>query len=409
MQVKHQFVSSIPDDPNAAAAGEVLPSHWNADHQVTLTGADVTGALGYTPYNATNPANYVDQAGARASISATAPLAYNATTGEMSFTGSFVSTNPNKIQNGDFQVDQRNNGAIVNGITTNRFTIDRWFDQTTNAVFAVQRAVDASPNRFYHYRRVIQTAYNPTTDSANYCVLTQSIEAAELADLLWGTASAKAVTIQFEVNTTIAGTYPFAIQNLAATRRSYVTSYVVPAANVWTPITITIPGDTASALGTALTSEGLNIRFSHGAGGTYSVVPALMNQWINADVFNVPTLVQLCNTVGAEFRLRKVKLEVGSTATAFQLDNVSLSAEMVRRYYQRGTLSNRILSNNANSNISITVPFRTPMRAAPTVQVTMSNGALTSVSSVTTDSFIINGTASATGLFDLSWTATSEI
>jgi hypothetical protein len=32
MPVTHTFVSAIADDPVAQAAGEVLPSHWNADH-----------------------------------------------------------------------------------------------------------------------------------------------------------------------------------------------------------------------------------------------------------------------------------------------------------------------------------------------------------------------------------------
>jgi hypothetical protein len=38
--VSHTFVSAIPDDPESAANGEVLPSHWNANH--TVTGAAET-------------------------------------------------------------------------------------------------------------------------------------------------------------------------------------------------------------------------------------------------------------------------------------------------------------------------------------------------------------------------------
>jgi hypothetical protein len=41
----------------------------------------VVAALGYTPYNATNPSNFLDQAGVRASFSATGALTYNSTTG----------------------------------------------------------------------------------------------------------------------------------------------------------------------------------------------------------------------------------------------------------------------------------------------------------------------------------------
>jgi hypothetical protein len=50
--VTHTFVSAIADDATAAAAGEVLPSHWNANHTVSLVSGDVTGALGFTPTNA---------------------------------------------------------------------------------------------------------------------------------------------------------------------------------------------------------------------------------------------------------------------------------------------------------------------------------------------------------------------
>lgn len=36
MPVSHTFVSAIPDDPASATAGEVLPSHWNATHTISV-------------------------------------------------------------------------------------------------------------------------------------------------------------------------------------------------------------------------------------------------------------------------------------------------------------------------------------------------------------------------------------
>jgi hypothetical protein len=57
--VTHTFVSAIADDPVSDAAGEVLPSHWNADHTIAgaaaLTKVDdtnVTLTLGGTPTTA---------------------------------------------------------------------------------------------------------------------------------------------------------------------------------------------------------------------------------------------------------------------------------------------------------------------------------------------------------------------
>src|SRR5258708_37669136 len=55
ISVKHSFISAIADDPAAAAAGEVLPSHWNAAHAITgqidLSTSDVTGNLGVSHLN----------------------------------------------------------------------------------------------------------------------------------------------------------------------------------------------------------------------------------------------------------------------------------------------------------------------------------------------------------------------
>ena len=37
MPIKHKFVSLIPDDPAAEAAGQVLPSDWNDEHDVQVS------------------------------------------------------------------------------------------------------------------------------------------------------------------------------------------------------------------------------------------------------------------------------------------------------------------------------------------------------------------------------------
>lgn len=43
MPIKHTFHNGVADDPSEAALGKTLPSHWNADHDLSsLTTADVT-------------------------------------------------------------------------------------------------------------------------------------------------------------------------------------------------------------------------------------------------------------------------------------------------------------------------------------------------------------------------------
>ena len=41
LTVKHPFVSTVADDPAAVAAGEVVPSNWNAAHTITLTSGQI--------------------------------------------------------------------------------------------------------------------------------------------------------------------------------------------------------------------------------------------------------------------------------------------------------------------------------------------------------------------------------
>lgn len=65
---------------------------------VTLTSSDVTTALTFTPYNATNPSSYVDAAGARSAISVTQNLTYNSTTGVI--TGPDLTTKQNTLVSG---------------------------------------------------------------------------------------------------------------------------------------------------------------------------------------------------------------------------------------------------------------------------------------------------------------------
>lgn len=41
--IRHKFASAIADDPTASAAGEVLPSHWNDDHEQSFTAHSLSG------------------------------------------------------------------------------------------------------------------------------------------------------------------------------------------------------------------------------------------------------------------------------------------------------------------------------------------------------------------------------
>jgi hypothetical protein len=58
-----------------------------------ITSGMVTTALGYTPYNATNPSNYITTAGARSAISVTGAGSYDSATGVINIVGGVTSFN----------------------------------------------------------------------------------------------------------------------------------------------------------------------------------------------------------------------------------------------------------------------------------------------------------------------------
>lgn len=73
----------------SASATSGVTSFNTRTGAVTLSSGDVTGALGFTPYNATNPSNYI----ALTALSATSPIFYNNSTGVISSQAATTSLN----------------------------------------------------------------------------------------------------------------------------------------------------------------------------------------------------------------------------------------------------------------------------------------------------------------------------
>ena len=63
MSVKHKFTCLVADDPTAVAGGLVVPTNWNAEHDITVTsgaGAPATAPtyVGQTYIDTTNLITY---------------------------------------------------------------------------------------------------------------------------------------------------------------------------------------------------------------------------------------------------------------------------------------------------------------------------------------------------------------
>jgi len=163
--------------------------------------------------------------------------------------------------------------------------------------------------------------------STEYFYFQQPIEGYNVADLNWGTANAKTITLSFQVYSSLTGTFGGALQN-SAQNRSYPFSYSIPTANTWTSISITIAGDTT---GTWLTTNGAGIYVIFGLGVGLTSINGTAGAWVASDKRSVTGATSVVGTSGATFYITGVQLEVGSTATSFDYRFYELA--LCQRYY----------------------------------------------------------------------------
>src|SRR4029077_17417242 len=132
-----------------------------------------------------------------------------------------------------------------------------------------------------------------------------------VSDFNFGTANAQSVTLAFWVQSSLTGTFSGSIRNPAGTR-TYPFTFSIPAANTWTKITITIPGDTAGTWVMSGNAGAVLVAFNFRAGSTSR---RSANAWASAAYIAATGAVSVVGTNGATFYVTGVKLEIGSVAT----------------------------------------------------------------------------------------------
>jgi hypothetical protein len=276
----------------------------------------------------------------------------------------------NRIINGAMVIDQRNAGAVVT--PNNTYTLDRWQGlNSATSKFTVQQNAGSvtTPAGFANYLGVTSSsAYS--LSSLDYFALRQPIEGYNIADLGWGTANAKTVTFSFQVYSSLTGTFGGVFQNNGNTR-SYPFTYTISSANTWTPISITIVGDTGGTWNTT-NNVGIWVTFGLGVGSTYS---GTAGSWSTNNYVSATGATSVVGTNGATFYITGVQLEVGSTATSFDYRPYGTELNLCLRYYYKlGGSSLFAVSNGAGMGVgrcttttgaSVIIPFLVPMRARP--------------------------------------------
>lgn len=274
----------------------------------------------------------------------------------------------NRIINGDMRIDQRNSGAAVTApaASSGMYVLDRFYtrvDISTGNRVSTQRSTVA-PSGFTN--SLLMTSLSSYSIGATeHASSIQAIEGYNIADLAWGTANAKPITLSFWVRSSLTGTFGGQLSN-SGSSRCLVFSYTINAANTWEQKTITVPGDTS---GTWLTENniGLYVSFSIAAGA--SVSTSATGSWSSSFFRSVTGQTSVLSTNGATFYLTGVQLEAGSSASAFEHRPYAIEFPLCQRYYQRYEYPSNFGGGfyNTPTNPFVPIRFPTAMRAAPTL------------------------------------------
>jgi len=275
-------------------------------------------------------------------------------------------SNRNMIINGAMQVAQR--GTSATGITSGGYkTVDRFsFSYSTAGTWTISQSTDA-PNGFANSLKMeVTTAQSTPTrmwiESKN--------EGYNLQAIAKGTSDAKKVTLSFWVKASVTGINIAELYDTDNTRQ-ISKSYTIDAANTWEYKTLVFDADTSGVLSNN-NGESLRLVMALASGSIYSS-GTLSTTW--GSVTNADRHVGQTNhaaTVGNTFYITGVQLEVGDTATPFEHRSYGDQLKRCERYLQQwtggGTYPYISTGRNYSSTTAImTLPFRTEMRAAPTL------------------------------------------
>ena len=337
----------------------------------TLSASSTVSGAGFSNYFAAPPTigNTTPNAG-----NFTAVTTNQLTIGTTQLGAGNASIMKNRIINGAMVIDQRNAGASVTITGNGIYSLDRW-QAVTNLASKYSMKQNAGsvtpPAGFTNYLGVTSlSAYS--VGVSDFSSVNQTIEGFNIADLGWGTANAKTVTLSFWVYSSLTGTFGGSVCNTSV--RSYPFVYSIPTANTWTQIAVTIPGDTTGTWATNNTS-GISVRFGLGCGSNWT---ATAGSWVGSNLVSATGATSVVGTNGATFYITGVQLEVGSSATGFEYRQYQQELALCQRYLYtiggafNGSASfqmygNGLASSTTNADVFIWQPVT--MRSAPTLSV----------------------------------------
>jgi hypothetical protein len=323
----------------------------------------------------------------------------------------------NRIINGSMTIDQRAAGASTTITSSGYYSCDRWnlFASASSKYSVQQNAGSVTPPVGFQKYLGFTSLSSYSVSSGDYFFFQQVIEANNMQDLAWGTANAKAVTLSFQVYSSVTGTFSGSIENYAG-NRSYPFTYTVSSANTWTSISITIAGDTSGTWTASGNSGWGSVNFDLGSGST---IRGTANAWAAGNYIGATGAASIIGTNGATFYITGVQLEKGSSATGFEYRQYGQELALCQRYYEVSNFNYTWSGNSTNgSNYLLNTLFRTSKRASPSISYTITgySGFPATNPNVTGTpgidgaiAYCTSNNTQSSAYFQYSWTASAEL
>ena len=337
-------------------------------------------------------------------------------------------SNRNLITNGSMQVSQR--GTSLANTVDGAYLVDRFklYDASSNTHTLTQSQSSDVPNfvngetGFSKSFKVVVTS-GAATPATGYTVIAQPIEGFDAAQLQYGTANAKTVTLSFWCRGNLSSNYSVCLRNSAA-NYNYIAQFADMGTQTWQRRKITIPGATA---GTWLTDngKGVEVLWTLDAGSNWN---GTEDAWNTSNVFNLGANTNtFSDTTGNYFELTGVQLEVGSKATQFEHKSYAETLAKCQRYFEGVPAGSTFNQGDAinwsgyallNGINYATKAFTVEKRTIPTIVMT-DNSVIAGFNAATCQVAVagtrgIRGNATATGTvgaryFFLHFTADAEL
>ena len=310
-------------------------------------------------------------------------------------------SNRNMIINGAMQVAQRAtsktnvgpNGTGEGYTVLDRFQISLSGDQ----VSTFSQSTDA-PSGFSNSAKIEVTTADTSLAATQFWHLRYGFEGQDLQSIAKGTSDAKSITLSFYVKSNKTGTYTVELEDTDNDRRNSL-AYTIDSSNTWERKSLTFNPDTTGAF-TNDNNLSLRLNFSLLGGADLKSGTFFNGTWggdVDANRVH-PSQVNLADTVGNEWYITGVQMELGEQDTPFEHEDAGTTLQKCQRYYHKnGSASfHHYAYQYVSTHRMVDIRHPVDMRASPTATVTFNSGSFSAfgldnkqykayVSSATTD------------------------